>query len=255
MFLGVVMGRIDFYTEGDFARLLSDAVKNRRFIVIVGSMEVYYTGRSSSKLSLGERICIVKPDGSVLVHRPSGYEPVNWQPSGSIVSFGRKDGRVFMKAVRKKPLETLLVYFEKIFSVLVADLVDRGVFSMKGDEEDMRKAIILEPDIVEAGLRIIDFERRIVPGFIDLYARDANGRLVVIELKKDVAGIDAVVQLKNYVDYVRKDVPDARGILVAPRLARNCMKMLEEYNLEFKRLTLEKCLKVLERQRGLDRFL
>ncbi len=249
------MGKVEIYKDGDVLGVLSRAVRERKMVIVFASMEVQYKGRSSSKLSSGERLCMIKPDGAVLIHRPSGYEPVNWQPSGSLITFGVKEGKIFMKAVRAKPHEVLTVYFDRMLAVVVADLVDMGVFSMIGDEEDMRKAIIVKPDLIEEGLKIVDFEKKLPSGFVDLYAVDSKGRLVVIELKKDVAGIDAVVQLKRYMDYVRRDVPDARGILVSPKLARGCLRMLRSYGLEYKRLSLGKCLKVLEEKTGLGRFL
>ncbi|MEM2914144.1 MAG: endonuclease NucS, partial [Candidatus Bathyarchaeia archaeon] len=57
-----------------------DAVSERKTIILVGNCWVNYHGRASSTLEPGERILIVKEDGSVLVHRSKGYEPVNWQP-------------------------------------------------------------------------------------------------------------------------------------------------------------------------------
>ena len=54
-------------------------------IVIIGSCKVIYEGRASSTLDYGERIVILKQDGSTLIHRPTGYKPVNWQPSGASI--------------------------------------------------------------------------------------------------------------------------------------------------------------------------
>ena len=59
------------------------AIRSKEFLVIVGRMEVNYEGRASSTLGSGDRVLMIKPDGSVLIHRPTGYEPVNWQPPGS----------------------------------------------------------------------------------------------------------------------------------------------------------------------------
>jgi len=46
--------------------------------IVVGCCSVEYVG-------WGERIVVVKPDGSVLVHQRAGREPVNWQPPGTQV--------------------------------------------------------------------------------------------------------------------------------------------------------------------------
>ncbi|MEM1923446.1 MAG: endonuclease NucS, partial [Nitrososphaerota archaeon] len=68
------------------------AVSAGRFVVVLGEMEVVYEGRSLSWLGKGERLVIIKQDKSVLVHRPTGYEPVNWQPSGSHIEAWTEDG-------------------------------------------------------------------------------------------------------------------------------------------------------------------
>lgn len=73
------------------ARILEDALRARKFVFVAGDCKVDYEGRASSVLEWGERVAIVKQDGSVLVHRPVGYEPVNWQPSGCLVKVWLED--------------------------------------------------------------------------------------------------------------------------------------------------------------------
>ncbi|HEX7482606.1 MAG TPA: endonuclease NucS, partial [Candidatus Bathyarchaeia archaeon] len=64
------------------AVLIEKAFSQRRTLVVAGTCHVHYVGRAISTLELGERLLIIKSDGSLLVHRPIGYEPVNWQPAG-----------------------------------------------------------------------------------------------------------------------------------------------------------------------------
>ncbi|MCK4884719.1 DUF91 domain-containing protein, partial [Candidatus Bathyarchaeota archaeon] len=66
------------------AEFIKEAVSKRKAVILVGNCWVDYKGRASSKLEPGERIVMIKEDGSVLVHRPFGYEPVNWQPAGCL---------------------------------------------------------------------------------------------------------------------------------------------------------------------------
>jgi len=68
------------------AAAIKKALGQRRTIIVAGECKVLYSGRAKSTLESGERILIIKEDGSLLVHRPVGYEPVNWQPSGSTPS-------------------------------------------------------------------------------------------------------------------------------------------------------------------------
>ena len=65
------------------AEKIREGIRSGSLIVLMGLMEVYYEGRAASSLGPGERLLIIKQDGSLLVHRPTGYEPVNWQPPGS----------------------------------------------------------------------------------------------------------------------------------------------------------------------------
>jgi RecB family endonuclease NucS len=71
---------------------------------------------------------------------------------------------------------------------------------------------------LEAGLKIIDGgkENATEAGRIDITAEDANGHIVVIELKAGMAAPEAVAQILAYMGTVaeQKDKP-VRGILVA----------------------------------------
>jgi len=227
------------------------ALSRQRMIIIVGNCWVDYHGRARSTLSPGERILIIKGDGSVLVHRPRGYEPVNWQPPGCIFHSDLKEDAFFIKAVRRKPRETLQIFFDKIYFLAALSLVDEGDFSLYASEEDMQKAIKIQPSLVEEGLRPITYEKRVEPGFIDVYGIDKEGRIVVIEIKRRKAGKEAVLQLSRYVDSLRSTVNrEIRGILVAPKISRGVQKLLVTLGLEFKQLDPKKCAEILEKRKA-----
>jgi len=69
---------------------------------------------------------------------------------------------------------------------------------------------------------------------IDLFGYDKNHVPVVIEVKRSLANISAVQQLRTYVNDIKKDVKDAdvRGILCAPRVPDMVKKLLCDYGLE-----------------------
>ncbi len=222
------------------------ATSQRKTLIVVGNCWVDYRGRATSILKQGERIFIVKEDGSVLIHRSKGYEPVNWQPSGSIFYTTHKDGIMMIRAVRRVPSESITAYFNRLFLVAVLNLIDKGEFSLYASEEDMQRAILLQPSIVEDGLKLITYEKKVEPGFIDIYGIDTKGRMVVIEIKRNTAGKEAVLQLAKYVDSLRNTVNlEVRGILVAPRLAKRVQKMLVTMRLEYKRLDPKKCAEIV----------
>lgn len=226
--------------------LIRKALLERRTLIIVGNCQVDYVGRANSRLESGERIVIIKEDGSVLVHRPVGYEPVNWQPSGCIVQAQSLGEGLLVRAIRSKPRESVRMSFDRIYLLSSMNLVDRGEFSLHATEEDMQSAILLDPTILEPGLKLISYEKKVEPGFVDIYGIDRNGRLLIAEIKRRTAGQEAVLQLSKYVDSVRTMVSrEVRGILVAPRLAKGTQRLLATLDLEYKHLDPKICSSIL----------
>jgi len=228
--------------------LARDAFSKRQGLLIVGNCWVDYRGRASSKLKAGERIAVFKEDGSVLVHRPVGYEPVNWQPPGCIFHVNAASDNLVIRAVRRKPSESVKVSFDRVYLLSVLNLVDEGEFALHASEEDMQKAILLMPSLVEDGLKPISYEKKVEPGFVDVYCEDKAGRFVVIEIKRKTAGKEAAMQLAKYVEAVRGIVnKEVRGILAAPSLGKGVQRLLETLGLEFKALDPRKCAEALSK--------
>ena len=230
------------------AEFIKEAVSERKALILVGNCWVDYKGRASSKLEPGERIVMIKEDGSVLVHRPSGYEPVNWQPAGCLFQTRVKEETLRVRAVRRKPAESVSIFFDTVYLLSAMRLIDRGEFSLHASESDMQKAILIDPTIFEEDFMPISYEKKVEPGFVDVYGVDRDGRLVILELKRRTAGRDAALQLAKYVDYVKTVANrELRGVLVAPRLAKGVQTILTTMGLEFKALEPKKCAEILRR--------
>ncbi|MGC9011880.1 MAG: endonuclease NucS, partial [Thermogladius sp.] len=100
-------------------REVIDAIRSKEVLLLIGECEVEYEGRGYTRLSAGERVVVVKSDGALMVHRPTGLQPVNYQPRTDLVeAWIEPDGRLSLVAVRDKPREVLKVAFTKV-SVLV----------------------------------------------------------------------------------------------------------------------------------------
>jgi hypothetical protein len=230
------------------AEFIKAAVSERKAVILVGNCWVDYKGRASSRLEPGERIVMIKEDGSVLVHRPIGYEPVNWQPAGCLFQTRTKGETLHVRAIRRKPSESVNISFDHVYLLSVMRLIDRGEFSLHASESDMQKAILLDPSLLEEGFEPISYEKKVEPGFVDVYGVDRNGRLVVVEIKRRTAGRDAALQLAKYVDFVKTMAHrKLRGVLVAPRLAKGVQILLTSLGLEFKALEPKKCADILRR--------
>jgi RecB family endonuclease NucS len=233
---------------GEAATVIEKAFAQRRTLVVAGKCWVDYSGRASSTLKMGERLLIIKGDGSLLVHRPAGYEPVNWQPAGSVFHVQTKPEAIEIHGIRQKPRESVKVLFSEVFMVSSLSLSDSGEFILNASEEDMHKAILLKPSLLEEGFKPISYEKKVEPGFVDVYGVDRNGKLVVVEVKRKAAGKEAVLQLSKYIEFIKtKADRDLRGVLAAPSLGKDVQRLLVTLGLEFKALDPAKCALVLKK--------
>jgi len=205
-------------------------------LIIAGSCNVDYRGRARSFLDWGERIIMIKQDNTVLVHRPEMREPVNWQPTGSNTEFLIKKDNLILKSNHRKPPEKMTISFRKIKFITISKLKDKAKLELSGMELDVVNNIMQNPCVVEEGLRIAKREKKVNSGMIDIFAYDKDHTPVVIEVKRSIANILAVQQLRMYVKDIKKDVKSAnvRGVLCAPKVPDMVKNLLTDYNLEWK---------------------
>ncbi|AFZ73684.1 endonuclease NucS [Natronobacterium gregoryi] len=217
-----------------------DGIDRGALVTIFGRCSVDYEGRASSRLGIGDRHVLLKPDGTALVHTDEGQQPVNWQPPGCEhlvwCESNQNSDRLVLESVRSTPDERLLVGFRDVFQVAAFSGSDETELALSGTEEDLRKRILDEPDLLESGFTPLATERVTPAGAVDVYGEDSAGRAVVVELKRRRVGPDAVSQLRRYVDALERDLhADAtvRGILVAPSVTDRAQRLLVEHGLEF----------------------
>ena len=111
-----------------------------------------------------------------------------------------------------------------------------------GLERDLQGALSDSIEQLEPGLKFIDSEVVVAAGRIDILAEDSKNRLVVIELKADIAQRGSIDQLLSYMDSLDEDQDrPVRGILVArdfhPNLVRAARRIpdisLKAYSFQF----------------------
>lgn len=207
---------------------------------MVGHCTVLYSGRAESQLAAGDRIIVVKTDGTLLIHNPAGLKPVNWQPPGCAFTAALKDGHLFLEAQRTKPRETVRIAFQRVELLGFVRLEDQAELALQGTEFDIRDTLRSRPELVEPGFKPWEKERLTERGPMDLYGEDRNGRRVIVEVKRTPAGIAEATQLWRYVEKERsKRGVDVRGILVAPSASERARMLLSEHGLEFKAISIE----------------
>ena len=142
------------------------------------------------------------------------------------------------------------MYFNRVYLFSAMKLKDSGEFALHASEEDMQKAVLLEPSLLEEGFRPISFEKKVEPGFVDIYGIDREGDLVVVEIKRNAARRSAALQLSRYVKAVQGMVNrKVRGILAAPDIAKGTQQLLTALELSFKPLDPQECAEILDKSR------
>ncbi|OPY30236.1 MAG: Endonuclease NucS [Methanocella sp. PtaU1.Bin125] len=230
------------------------AGNRKAMATIVGCCRIEYSGRAKSFLDYGDRLVIVKPDGTVMVHGDTRREPLNWQPPGTKVSFALEDG-LSIVAKRTSPPEHMHVHFRDIHAVSVFRLDDAAEIDLVGEEKDIKDRIEKDPSIIEPGLRVVRREVATESGYIDMLCEDTAGRTVIVEVKRTSISPSSVYQLEAYLLDMRKrnkDV-DVRGILCAPRISNMARVLIEEKGMEFREIGYEFELKE-KKQSSLDCF-
>ena len=232
--------------------LLSEGRK--AMATIVGRCRIEYSGRAKSFLDYGDRLVILKPDGTVMVHGDSKREPLNWQPPGTKVRYAIEDG-LAIEAKRASPPEHMRVHFREVHAISVFRLDDGAEIALVGEEADIVDRIARDPAIIEPGLRVVRREVNTESGFIDLLCEDKDGKTVIVEVKRTSISPSAVYQLEAYLLDFRKKNRDAavRGILCAPRISGMARVLIKEKGMEYREIGYEFELKD-KKQRSLDNF-
>ena len=226
----------EFY-EGEEAEAMLPKVLGR-FFVLYALCKVEYEGRAKSHLDWGLRVVISKPDGTLLIHERDKHKPRNWQPPGCRLYYLREERFPVLMSIRRRPREVIRIVIEKALALLVVNNIASEELVLEKTEADLVSKVLEDPSLLEEGLRVVDVEHPTSLGTIDLLARDREGRMVVCEFKRSVAGLDAVSQLRRYVEHMAERYgPDrVRGFLVAPAITSTALRYLYKLGFEFKKL-------------------
>jgi RecB family endonuclease NucS len=204
-------------------------------IQVAGEFEVLYSGRAASTADAGDFLLMLKSDGSLQIHGHRSVKPVNWQPKSDSLDLLIEDGVAVLVSERRSPAEFVRVAFLEPAVAQALLLREVTGFVLMGTEAEMQQALARHPEIIEPGLTLLDRELPTGVGGIDLYARDAEGRFVVVELKRGKATQEAVHQLSRYVTTVSESVgQQVRGILAAPAISKPALLQLERLGLQFR---------------------
>ena len=142
------------------------------------------------------------------------------------------DGLISVR--RPETGEVLLIEIEQVISDATHGLEDTAMLEREGRELELHALLERSPELIEAGLEILERERSTDVGPVDFLAKDAQGRIVLVEVKRVKAVVAAVEQVVRYREHIEKDAAyaGARALVVAPEFAPQARKLAERRNVE-----------------------
>ncbi len=223
--------------DGGIAEAIRGALEKNHSIVLGARCQVWYSGRAESYLPEGDRIIIIKPDKTLLIHQPSGSHPVNYMKEGSRINLV-DEGGLFLHVSHIGDKEFMEIKLHDVLFCNSSALQDGHKILLTGSEKDMSDMIYEQPHVIEPGFRPFSREEHTKYGFIDVFGADNNGTVVVIECKRYAADPSAVTQLRRYVEKIKsaKGIDTCRGIVAAPRITKNAEQMLRDWGFEFRKV-------------------
>lgn len=215
--------------------VLKEGLNYQTMISIAGDCIVEYDGRSVSYLPSGERLILIKGDGTVLVHKNENRNPVNWQNPGSEIETEiNNSGEIIIHVHSYNPDETMKIVFECINTIQSYNLKDDSNIRKSGTENELQVYLMENPSEIENGFRAIEKEKSIGVGAIDIYGYDIDENPTVVELKRKKVGPEAVQQLRRYVENMETDSDGKiRGILIAPDVTDSAFEQIKSYDYTF----------------------
>ena len=239
---------------------ISEAISRKDMLLVIGECYVEYVGRAASKLPRGKRLLLIKGDNSFAIHQNRLLRPTNYM-MGARIGCTMGDGALVLTAKKSKPKETikvLLYSVEGLHHYAIKETADLRLF---GSERELSNELMQDLSFLEPGLKPLNQEEVFRKGVVDILAEDAEGNIVVVEVKRRQADYNAVMQLKRYVQQVCKiKGKNCRGLLVAPSIGKNAYELLQRNELEFYNFEFEignpksKIKGVQKKQSTIDKF-
>ncbi len=198
--------------------------------VLVAHCEIAYAGRLETRLAPGDRVVLFKDDGSVCVHALKGAKPINYMPGPTIV----EEADDVIRVRRPASGETLTILLLGTHADDRFELVDDAALERQGREKEIQALLARALHLIEPGLVLVERERPTDVGPVDLFCRDAAGRVAIVEVKRVravAAAVEQVIRYREQVDLTPSLAP-VRAIVAAPEFAPQARVLAEARGVE-----------------------
>ncbi|MDT7802766.1 MAG: endonuclease [Actinomycetota bacterium] len=192
---------------------------------MIARCQVDYAGRLTAHLPMATRLLLVKSDGSVSVHSDDrAYKPLNWMsPPCWLI----EDGKIWI--VENKQGEKLVISIEEIFHDYSQALGAEPGLQKDGVEAHLQELLAEHIKTLGDGYTLVRREFPTPIGPVDIMARDADGKSVVVEIKRR-GEIDGVEQLTRYLELLNRDplLAPVQGVFAAQIIKPQARTLAED---------------------------
>jgi RecB family endonuclease NucS len=186
---------------------------------------------------MATRLLLLKSDGSVLVHSDSlSYKPLNWMSPPCTVAMLEPDDdqrevgvTEIWKVTQAKTADLLMISIHEILHDSSHELGFDPGLSKDGTEAHLQKLLAEQIELLGDGFSFIKREYMTAIGPVDIYARDAAGRSVAVEIKRR-GDIDGVEQLTRYLELMNRDphLSPVTGVFAAQEIKPQARMLAED---------------------------
>jgi len=214
----------------EFINKLVIALNNKEDITFSGHCQVEYNGRVKSQLQNGDRTIIIKSDGGLIVHQPTGIAPINYMKPGTTHQITKKEDHISINSKNTGNKDFMSLKLTKIYFLHTKKLEDSKKILLEGSEKDMSDHIMKNPQLISKNFKPVSREEQTKYGYIDVLGME-DEMLVVVECKRTNADLGAVTQLRRYVEKIKesKGIIKVKGIIASPKISSNAYDMLKDW--------------------------
>lgn len=191
---------------------------------------VDYVGKLSAHLPLGNRLLLVKADGSVSVHADDrAYKPLNWMSPPCLLREDTDAAGAGTWTVENKGGDRLIITIDQVAHDSSHELgIDPGLVK-DGVEAHLQQLLAEQVQALGEGWRLVRREFPTPIGPVDLMCKDAAGSSVAVEIKRR-GEIDGVEQLTRYLELLNRDtlIAPVAGVFAAQEIKPQARTLAED---------------------------
>lgn len=179
---------------------------------------------------MGNRLIMIKDDGTVLIHGAAKSKPLNWMSPPCRTVYDVDDrGLGIWTVIHTKTGDKLAITIEEVLHDSEHALgIDPGL-QKDGVESHLQVLLAEHIETLGTGWSLVRREYGTAIGPVDILARDADGLAVAIEIKRR-GDIDGVEQLTRYLELLNRDplLAPVSGVFAAQEIKPQARVLAED---------------------------